>query len=646
MKIQNNQKRYIVAGGNLTALVDQQLDQKNNKLTQKLLLEVEQVGYVSYKEEIPKLTMMGNELSVNGTIAFASTLGDEGELLTSGLGNSRVLYSNQKNKTTIQLPISPQIIDNNIVLLKGIGYLIQKKSASFSSRKFRNQAKIYCKKLGLPAFGVIEYVKNQIYPIVYVKKTNSLVKETACGSGSIVFSKYSGYSEIIQPSGEKISVIIDQANNSITVSAKVKEINYQDQLIMNKQTLQTLKGFRDFFPEEKRQREYVEGKIIEVFNLFGFEPLETPTLEYAELLLGKYGDEADKLVYTFNDKGGRNIGLRYDQTVPTARILAQYQNNLPKFFRRYQIQNVFRADKPQAGRYREFCQCDLDIFGTKSTVADAEILACSYQSYKNIGFTQVKILINDRKTLISTIKPYATDQVNIFSIIQSIDKLDKKTEQEIIQELEKKGLPSTQAVKLLSKITEVAMSSNLQKIVNQAIAFGIPRESLVFSPTLARGLDYYTGLIFEIILPEYSGGSCGGGGRYDSLIEDLSNTSVPAVGVSFGFDRTVEAAVELGLVPSTSTCAQVLVSVFSEELLPESLKTLAQLRQEKVNAYVYPEFDSLGKQFKYANQQKIPWVIVIGENEVSSKTISLKNMISGEQRQLATQEALNIIRKN
>ncbi len=644
MKKQINQKRYTVAGGNLTALVNQQPDQKNSKLTQELLLEVEQVGYVSCREEIPKLTMMGNELSVNGTIAFASSLGDEGELLTSGLENSRVLYSNQKNKTTVRLPISPKLIDNNIVLLKGIGYLIQKKSAS--TRNFKNQAKKYCEKLALPAFGLIEYAENRIYPTVYVKETDSLVKETACGSGSIAFSKYSGYSEIIQPSGEKISVIINEKQNLVTVSAKVKEINYQDQPIMNKQTLQTLKGFRDFLPEEKKQREYVQNKIVEVFSLFGFDPFETPTLEYAELLLGKYGDEADKLVYTFDDKGGRSIGLRYDQTVPTARVLAQYKDSLPKFFKRYQIQNVFRADKPQAGRYREFCQCDADIFGTKSTLADAEILACSYQSYLNIGFRQINLSVNDRQTLISSIKPYATDETDVFSIIQTIDKLDKKTEQEVAEELIKKGLQKNQAEKLLTSLKTVSMSDNLQQIVKQAIALGVPESAFTFSPTLARGLDYYTGLIFEIILPEYPGGSCGGGGRYNNLIEELSSNSVPAVGVAFGFDRTVEAAVKLGLVPTFGSSSQVLVSVFSDELLSESLKVANRLRQEGISVSIYPEADKLSKQFKYANRIQTPWVIVVGEEESSSKSVSLKNMITGEQKQLSTQEAIKIIRES
>src|SRR3990167_9010525 len=162
---------------------------------------------------------------------------------------------------------------------------------------------------------------------------------------------------------------------------------------------QTLKGFRDFLPEEKRQRDFIAQKIKEVFELYGFEPLESPTLEFALILLGKYGKEADKLLYRFMDRGGREIALRYDQTVPTARILAQYQQQLPKYFRRYQIQNVFRADKPQKGRYREFTQCDVDIFNSTSAIADSEIIAASYFAFKNVGYPRINIIINDRQTL-------------------------------------------------------------------------------------------------------------------------------------------------------------------------------------------------------------------------------------------------------
>src|SRR3989338_770086 len=201
---------------------------------------------------------------------------------------------------------------------------------------------------------------------------------------------------------------------------------------------QTVKGFRDFLPTEKRQRDFVAQKIKEIFELFGFEPLETPTLEYASLLLGKYGKEADKLLYTFKDRGERELALRYDQTVPTARVLVQYQQILPKYFRRYQIQNVFRSDKPQKGRYREFTQCDIDIFNSKSFLADAEIIATTYFAFKNVGYPKIKILINDRQTLFRYLKPYETTELDIFSIIQCIDKLIKIGKDGVVKELSEK----------------------------------------------------------------------------------------------------------------------------------------------------------------------------------------------------------------
>lgn len=412
---------------------------------------------------------------------------------------------------------------------------------------------------------------------------------------------------------------------------------------MTTQPLQTLKGFRDLMPAEKRQRDFVAGKIIEAFQKFGFEPLETPTLEYAELLLDKYGEEADKLVYTFEDRGGRKIGLRYDQTVPTARILAQYRNNLPKFFRRYQIQNVFRADKPQQGRYREFTQCDIDIFGSTSPLVDAEILACTFAAYQNIGFKEIQLKINDRKTLLDALEPFATIQVDVFSIIQSVDKLDKQTPQEVAAELVKKGLETKQAQAALGALENLKPSENLQAIINQANLLGVPEESLAFSPALARGLDYYTGMIFEIILPGYEVGSCGGGGRYDNLIGDLCDYPIPAVGVGIGFDRTVEAAAQLGLIPETAAPCQALVTIFSEELLPQSLKITQQLREQGVSTIIYPKNDSLGKQFKYANQQNIPWVVIIGEEEAATSSVTVKNMQTGEQTTMKTENLVETI---
>jgi histidyl-tRNA synthetase len=403
---------------------------------------------------------------------------------------------------------------------------------------------------------------------------------------------------------------------------------------------QTLKGFRDFLPAEKRKRDYVLKKVVETFEKFGFEPLETPTLEYAELLMGKYGDEADKLVYNFEDNGGRRVGLRYDQTVPTARVLSQYQNDLPKYFRRYQTQNVFRADKPQKGRYREFTQCDIDIFGSTSPIADAEIVACTFAAYLNIGFKNIILKINDRQTLMSTLQPFATPAVNVFSIIQSIDKLDKMSAADVQAELLKKGLSTESAAKALENIKAATPSANLESIIKTAVELGVPQNVLQFEPSLARGLDYYTGMIFEVILSDYPVGSCGGGGRYDKLIQQLGGTDIPAVGIAFGFDRTVEAADQLGLIPVAETGTKVLVTLFDEGFIPESMNLAKSLRSAGVATEVYPATDKLGKQFKLADQKKIPYVAIIGEDEKKNQTITLRNMSSGEQQQLSVEEII------
>ncbi len=411
----------------------------------------------------------------------------------------------------------------------------------------------------------------------------------------------------------------------------------------NQELPQTLKGFRDFLPAEKRKRDYIESKMKTVFERFGFAPLETPTLEYASLLLGKYGDEADKLLYTFEDRGERKIGLRYDQTVPTARVLSQYQNELPKFFRRYQIQDVFRADKPQKGRYREFKQSDLDIYGTTSPIADAELLAVVYFTYKEIGFDSIVLQINDRQTLISTLSPFTTPEVDVFSLIQSIDKLDKLTPAEVVSELMGKGLTQEKADAAVITIDRAEASENLQAIVNTALALGVPRTALRFNPKIARGLDYYTGLIFEALVPEYLVGSVGGGGRYDNLIKDLSSLEMPATGFAFGFDRTVEAAEQLGLIPLSESSVSVLVTVFETpdtQIKMKSFTTAAELRAAGISTEVYPAEEKLGKQFKFADQKKIPFVVIIGDEEAAQNKVMLKNMATGDQELLTIDELI------
>ncbi|MDQ3008101.1 MAG: histidine--tRNA ligase [bacterium] len=400
---------------------------------------------------------------------------------------------------------------------------------------------------------------------------------------------------------------------------------------MNTTTPQTLKGFRDFLPAQKRQRDLVAAKMKTVFETFGFEPLETPTLEYGSLLTGKYGEEAEKLIYLFTDRGDRQVGLRYDQTVPTARVLAQYQAQLPRNFRRYQVQNVFRADKPQKGRFREFTQCDCDIFGSNTLVADAEILAVFYQAFAALGMSSLMIEINDRRSLMAALSPFASDIVPVASIIQSIDKLDKISPEVVSQELQSKGLSEAEANKALVAIESAQPTDELRETMELAVTLGVPATSLRFNAQIARGLDYYTGLIFEGKIEGYAVGSLGGGGRYDNLISELSGVDMPAVGFGIGFDRTVEAAEALGLLPNTTSSAQVLVALLDETTITRSLAVAQELRKAGISTEIYPTVDKLAKQLKMADQKSIRFVVLVGETELTSNTITLKNMRTGEQ---------------
>jgi len=407
---------------------------------------------------------------------------------------------------------------------------------------------------------------------------------------------------------------------------------------------QTLKGFRDFLPSEKKLRDQIAHSIKTTFETFGFEPLQTPTLEYASLLLGKYGTDADKLVYTFQDKGKRQVGLRYDQTVPTARVLSQYQHQLPRYFRRYQIQNVFRADKPQKGRYREFTQADIDIFGTTSPLADAEILACTYATFKNLGFKDIHLHLNDRQLLFKTLQPYASDQLSVFSIIQSIDKLDKLTQEEVIQELAQKGLNQSQAKQAIKDLQNASPTPNLTTITQLAKNLGVPASHLVFTPTLARGLDYYTGLIFEITLPQLNLGSLGGGGRYDHLIHDLGGPQIPAVGTGLGFDRIVEAVKAQNLISTSNSTTQVLATIIDNQYLPQLLQLVTNLRQHSIATEIYPQpEDNIRKQITYGVKKQIPYLIFLGENEVKHKTVTLKNLQSHQQKTIPISELISTL---
>jgi histidyl-tRNA synthetase len=383
-------------------------------------------------------------------------------------------------------------------------------------------------------------------------------------------------------------------------------------------TMQTPKGFRDFLPSAAIKREFVMEKMKEVFTLFGFDPLETPALEYAETLLGKYGGEADKLLYLFKDNGGRNVGLRYDQTVPLSRVIAGYQNELPFPFKRYQMQPVWRAENTQKGRYREFLQCDIDIVGSDNPLSDAEIVGCTLQVLKTLGLQNVQCLINDR-TIFDNLKFSKKD-------IIIIDKLDKIGRDGVVAQLVTSGIKN--AKERLSTLEDSGPTFQLQRIMAYLKTMGLKEEvDFRFVPTIARGLDYYTSTIFEVKVLDATQLSIAGGGRYDNLIGQFSGTPMPAVGISFGFDRLMECLDEKGLLPQTNTATRVLVTVFSSQTLNDNLRVVSQLREAGITTELYfSKQTTLDKQIKYADKKGIPFVVIQGPDELKNNSVQVKNM--------------------
>ncbi len=392
--------------------------------------------------------------------------------------------------------------------------------------------------------------------------------------------------------------------------------------------IQTLKGFRDFLPKEALQRQWLKNKIISVFEQWGYDPIETPTLEPLELFKGQIGED-EQLFYQFTDNGGRQVALRYDQTVPTCRVVGQYGQQLPMPFRRYQIQSSFRAEKPQKGRYREFTQCDGDIFGVSDATADAETIALSLDIYRQLGFPKAKVLINDREMMKEI--PYEA--------IVAIDKLKKIGEVGVIAEMLKKGIDADKAKQYLTFIINLKPNNTIKTIINYLTKLGFPSDWYAFDPTIARSFSYSTGPIWEVIIPDVPGGSVLGGERYDKLTERVSGQTIPATGFGLGFDRTLEAALFLGLVPDFDTRTQILVTVFNKELLDYSLKISKMLRENGLRVETYPATeDKLSKQIKYADKKGIPYVIIAGENEQREQKVTVKNLKTGEQQTMTISE--------
>lgn len=404
------------------------------------------------------------------------------------------------------------------------------------------------------------------------------------------------------------------------------------------------RGMRDFLPADVRKREYVIGVIKEVYESYGFEPLETPAVENIETLMGKYGEEGNQLIFKILKRGeklrqetgdGRqeiresdlaDLALRYDLTVPLARVVADRKNDLPKFFKRYQIQPVWRADRPARGRFREFYQCDVDVIGSESLVVEAEIIAAANHILTRLGFTDFTIRVNHRKLLSQIAADSGIE--NEAEAFVALDKLDKIGTDGVKKELVDRGVSEASAEKFLTFATGAVSNDDLNRLLELTAT-----DRVSIDASLARGLSYYTGTIIEINVPDLAG-SLGGGGRYDGLIGMFGKEQIPACGFSLGLERILVVMDERGMFPpeiADATPADVMVTIWSDEAAVESLKLANELRSQGVRVTLYPEADKIGKQLKYADSIKVPWVCVLGESEIAEGKVTLKNMRTGEQ---------------
>lgn len=399
--------------------------------------------------------------------------------------------------------------------------------------------------------------------------------------------------------------------------------------------IQNLKGFRDFLPEEAAKRKWLRDKLAVICESWGFEPLETPTLEPLEIFVGAIGED-EKLFFKFKDQGDRDVALRYDQTVPTCRLVAQYQNTLTFPFKRYQIQPAFRAEKPQKGRYREFTQLDADIFGVKTPDADAETIALSLDIYRQLGFKKAIARINTRSLFEGL--PYEA--------IVSIDKIKKIGDDGVLKEMENRGIALEKAKEYLSFVKNLKPNEEIGFILKYLANYDFPGDWYIFDSTIARSFSYSMGPIWEIEIPDAGGLSVLGGERYDGLVEKLAGKDIGGTGFGLGFDRTLEAAELLGLIPQLAIAGEILVTIFSDRLLAESQKIARRLRDNGFSVDLYPMADKLEKQLKYADKKGIPYVVFCGPEEINRKVVKLKDMRSQKQEELSLDQVIDKLKEN
>ncbi len=428
---------------------------------------------------------------------------------------------------------------------------------------------------------------------------------------------------------------------------------------------QRLRGFRDFLPESMALRKYVIRTFEDIFERYGFLPLETPSLEYAETFEGKSSTEAETLMYKFVDAGGRRVGLRYDLTVPLARVVGMHPD-LPMPFKRYHIAPVWRAERPQKGRYREFWQCDVDIVGSDEPAADAEILAIISDCLSAVGFKEYRVLINHRKILSAIARVAGASPEQAVHVYRAIDRLSKVGADGVRQELVQIGLSPDSSNKLIDLINiegdaDTVLShlerlladqpegiqaiNELRSILNLLSNYNVNLNSYLVQPSLARGLDYYTGAVFETVVDEPKVGSVTGGGRYDELVGIFAGKKIPTVGTSLGLERIIDVLEELGLMTPPRVSADVFVTVFDTSCIASSIQIAASLRKKGIKTELYlGKPGSLRKQLTYASRLGIPWVIIAGPDELANNEVTLRDMQSGEQRRLPLQDLAKYIK--
>lgn len=421
---------------------------------------------------------------------------------------------------------------------------------------------------------------------------------------------------------------------------------------------QPARGTRDFLPDDIRRREYVVGVIREVYEKYGFEPLETPAFENIETLLGKYGEEGNKLIFKILKRGEHegtgeaDLALRYDLTVPLARVVAQYQNELPRFFKRYQIQPVWRADRPARGRFREFYQCDIDAIGSSSLVIESELLAAVSDVLGRLGFENFTIRLNDRRVLTALLDSFGIPAANHGDVLVGIDKLDKVGTDGVRKELAERGVDEAAVSACVAFFETFPLRREARAEAVAALCARIGEEHarcltdllalaentsagrhIVVDPSLARGLSYYTGAIMEIAVPDLAG-SLGGGGRYDNLIGMFLGRDIPACGFSLGLERIIVVMAERHMFPARVSRGAVDVTVvyLGDEQRVGALVLASELRAQQLRVDIYPEAArKMEKPLKYASSRQVPVMAILGGDEQARGEVTVRDLHTRQQ---------------